>query len=163
MFLTAGVSMTRRIHQSPIWAASALGLLLIAGCGGSDRDEVLGSPHGKVTFNGGPLPKGSVLVIESTEIGVSRTASIAEDGTYDLSDTPLPVGTYKVAITPPPTAGVDASSADYDKMMSGGGAKPANPNATGFPVPEKFRSTTTSDKTVEVKEGSQELNIDITG
>ena len=152
------------LHRLSFAAAAVAALCLMAGCGAGERDEELGSLSGKVTFNGGPLPAGSVLVLESTQVGASRTAQIQEDGTYNLSGgAALPVGTYKVAVTPQPDPGVEAGSADYDAMMSGEAEQPTNPNAQGFPVPEKYRSTATSDKTVEVKPGQQELNIDITG
>ncbi len=139
----------------------------MSGCGGgSDRNEETVAIQGKVTFNGGPITAGSILVLESKELGVSRTATLAEDGTYSLGGTAaLPVGNYKVALTPPRDGqSAEPGSESYDDMMSGSSdPQPKNENEASFPVPEHLRSTNSTDKTIEIKSGESTYDIDFSG
>ncbi|WP_166830808.1 carboxypeptidase-like regulatory domain-containing protein [Thalassoroseus pseudoceratinae] len=150
------------------WAARLMTVTLLAtmvGCGGGGRDEETVDIQGKVTFNTGPVPAESILILESKEVGVSRTATISADGTYSLTGSgALPVGTYKAAIKPPGDAeSVDTSSANYDDLMNASGAPPENKEDTSFPIPPMFRSTSTTTKTVEIKSGESTYDIDFSG
>ena len=122
----------------------ATSTLIIAGCeGGRDTETV--SIQGKVTFNGDPVPEGSVLVFESKDAGASRTTTLSADGAYALSGaSAIPPGSYKVAITPPSS---DESESPEE-------------NETDFSVPQKFQSTSTTDLTVDITTDKRTYDID---
>jgi hypothetical protein len=136
-------------------------LSLVAGCGGSARDEDYATIDGTVKHAGKPVPSGAELVLEDKPNGVRMTFPITDDGKYEVNETSnLPAGTYAVAVLPPATeSGV--TEANYDEVMSNPDAKPKDSSAKdSFPVPEQFRDTETSKKTIEVKAGSQTIDID---
>ena len=123
----------------------ATSTLLIAGCNQS-RDPETVTIQGKVTVNGDPVPEGAVLVFESKEAGASRTTTLSANGVYSLSGaSAIPPGSYKVAITPPPSSDETESPEE---------------NEGEFSVPEKFQSTSTTDLTVEITAGKQTYDID---
>lgn len=137
-------------------AFGGLLLCLLAGCsGGGDTAAV--TVEGTVKYDGKAVPSGSRVVFEDRKNGVNKLFEIGADGQYTVAESAkLPPGKYAVAVVPPATTN---ESEDYDKLMGDAGAGKKKGNDE-FPVPEKFRQTTTSGKTVEVKAGSQALDID---
>lgn len=133
----------------PLAAAAALAAAL-AGCGSGQLDTAPVS--GKVSFNGAPVPGGTISFYPiGGEGGESRPASgvIKPDGTFTLTtytdgDGAVP-GKYNVGFSPPPTPEVE--------VPEGAHAPPAKPSPfTGLRpmVPE-----------VEVTDGSNEFKIDL--
>ena len=134
--------------------------MLIPGCQKSDPTATV---DGRVTYNGNAVPKGSSIVFLHKDKGTTMTFEIGDDGAYSIgSGAKLPVGTYAVAVTAPGEKGVDANNDNYNNMMKGTDATKASKKEakSKFPVPAKFQSVGSSGKTVEVEEGSQEINID---
>src|SRR5690242_718182 len=87
-------------------------LLLVAGClcgcsGGEGRPgpedgKARGTVTGKVTNGSKPVSPATILFDNSSQ-GISRSVEIKADGTFEVrtyKEAGLPVGTYKVAITP---------------------------------------------------------------
>lgn len=75
------------------------GLLVIclAGCPGTDRrPEPRAGVAGTVTYDGQPLPGGSIAFVSADDPGMRVTCLIRPDGSYAVSD--APVGTVRVAI-----------------------------------------------------------------
>ena len=132
---------------------------LVAGCGGGEREEEFGTVEGTVKYGGNPVPKGAQLVLDDKTKGVRMTFEIGEGGKYTVSPaSQLPAGNYAVAVTPPADEGV--AEADYEAAMSNPDAAPKAPKKDDFPVPEQFRDPAQSGKTIDVKSGSQTIDID---
>lgn len=123
------------------WAAILLPFcLLLVSCGGS---EPAGTVSGKVTLNDEPVTAGQVGFI-STETGEGATAEIQPDGSFQLG-TPLPPGTYTVTVVPPPPPPpTEATMNDPPPVSS---------------LPQKYRSSETSDLKFEIAEGSNSFDV----
>jgi hypothetical protein len=114
--------------------------LVVAACGCGHKPQQIkdrASISGTVTFNGSPLPAGTVG-LESASGPVSTAIPIGPGGTFSSDRAPL----GKNFIT------VDTSSIHF-----------GNPSAF-VPIPEKYNNSRTSGLTVDVKPGANE-NIDL--
>ncbi|MCI0683623.1 MAG: hypothetical protein L0Y71_16075 [Gemmataceae bacterium] len=100
-------------------------------------DPTAGRVQGKINYAGRPAPPGFITLVGKDERRFS--ASIAADGTYTFK-TPIPEGTYRVAIERVPRAKIPAH----------------------LDIPERFRAEATSGLTVEVKRGMVILNFELT-
>jgi len=145
--------MSPRIPRRPLAVAAVIAFAAgLAGCGSGQLGTA--SVSGKVSFNGAPVPGGTITFYPAGgEAGTeSRPASgpIKPDGTfvlttYEEGDGAVP-GKYTVGFSPPPTA--EAAAAP-----EGAHAPPAKPSPfAGLKpmVPE-----------VEVVDGSNEFTVDL--
>ena len=127
-------------------------LMLLLGCGATETDRgPTGSLNGNVTYKGEAVKEGVVQFSHATE-GFGGTATINEDGTYEVETTTggLPIGQYQVCLTPPTiekSLGPDTPPSEVPKEM---------PN-----IPQKYRAAKTSGLTVEIKEGENTFDIDM--
>jgi len=107
---------------------------------------------GKVTFQGEPVSEGLVLVANA-EKGIRLTSELRADGSFDVITAKgfgLSPGTYKIAITPPRVE----FPIDPTEPL---------PEVGEFPnIPAKYRDVATSKLTFAVKEGENQLEIDMT-
>ncbi len=133
----------------------ALATVSMLGCGGGGASGPAapkgpkGSAKVKVTHAGKPVTEGILMLDNGNGSVISGKAGA--DGSFTMNGPQgdsVPVGTYKVSISPE--------------------TKPPAPGATTMPgppkiegVPEKFYSAGTSGVTVEVKEGKQDLTIEL--
>lgn len=128
----------------------------LAGCGG---DEMKTAPvHGKVTFNGAPVPGGGLTFYpvggegEGQDLGKPASGSIQLDGTYTMmtytEGDGVVIGKHRVAFTPPPPPGSEAAEVPEGAHAA---APPASPYAGAKPTTEE----------VEVKDGDNEINIEL--
>jgi hypothetical protein len=140
-----------------------LGLLVVAvGC----RSQ--GSVTGKVTFNGEPMPGGTVSFLPVKGTGGGNATIDPKDGSYHMDK--LPVGKVKVAVLP-------AQEPKLPKGVKGIGPPKDTPlpeEAKGafnlgkgggkyVPVPKEYTDPETSKLEVEVKPGQNTYNIDLKG
>lgn len=102
--LTQALLETRRSSAlAAVKIALCVGLLGIAGCGGS-----LQPVRGTVTLPGGKPAEGSMVVFEGEVAGktVSARGDVQTDGSFALSTLKpgdgVPPGKYRVAVMPPP-------------------------------------------------------------
>ncbi|WP_237228003.1 carboxypeptidase-like regulatory domain-containing protein [Rubinisphaera sp. JC750] len=128
-------------------AILAVTLLCVAGCGGSSEPQ--GTLSGKVTYNGEPVSEG-VVIFSSSGASFGAQADIEEDGSYTLStyEGGVPPGTYEVAVLPPTITLPDTEDSP------GGEALKEVDN-----IPQKYRSTQSSELTVTINEGSNTFDI----
>jgi hypothetical protein len=126
-----------------LWAFLAGGLLAAGGCGGK---QDVGYVSGKVTLNGQPLSKGSV-VFHNPAKGIVVSAPLQPDGsytakTYQLAG--LPPGEYQVSISP---TGVGSGETPL--------AEPPKPSASSGTtnIPAKYLQPKTSGLKVTVQPG----------
>lgn len=130
--------MTRRLQ---------VGLLvcLLFGCGAAGSKTAI--VKGTVTFKGKPVPNGTVTFVPAS--GHHATGEIRPDGSYTLTsfrpgDGAVP-GTYKVIVV---------------AMQDMTGRLPEDRTPLPPPiVPNKYTSIATTDLTVEVKEGENQIDL----
>jgi hypothetical protein len=140
----------RRIAPGAIAAAVLACLVALPGCG--ESGPTMGRVYGKVTYNGKPVPKGTITFVPTTPGGRNATGVIAEDGSYSLQ-TESPgdgaiTGDYKVAI-----------SARDDVILDYIPKKAPPPKRL---TPEKYENPETSDLTAKVESGSNSRDFDLT-
>jgi hypothetical protein len=117
-------------------------LITAAGCGGSD--VATGAVQGRLNFpNGQATP--AVVQLYSAETGVGTATKVGDDGTFQF-ETEVPVGTYRVTVTPP------------EPPPPGEGPSTPLPPST---IPMKYRSDATTPLTVTVAEGDNDFPLDI--
>lgn len=132
----------------------AMLVISLVGCGGSSSGPPApagpkGTAKAKVTHDGKPVTKGILLLDNGNGFVASSKAS--PDGTFDLKGpqgNEIPAGVYKVAISPESTP-----------PAPGATEMPGPPKLEG--VPEKFYSVGTSNVSVEIKTGAQDLTIEL--
>ena len=148
--------------MNPLRAFSCLFpvLMCLIGCGGSDGPSVY-PVTGKVTFSGGSLA-GYRISFVSADRQSGAIGLIKDDGSYSLEVADgragCTVGKFKVVIQP-----VVDLKAMQEKMAKMENMKPG---AKGLPAPESkipkaFNDVSTSTKEVEVKSGSNKIDISI--
>jgi hypothetical protein len=141
-------------------------LLLLAACAGCSS-STQGTISGKVTYQGKPVPAGTVVFVPQVQ-GGSFVARI-RDGQYKLEN--CPVGPAKIAVSTP------ANTDPMKRMMGGkmkrppeiqeklkGGAPAvgaASNDAPTISIPPRYQDPEKSGLTCEVKGGSQVYDIDL--
>jgi hypothetical protein len=129
-------------RRSPWVAFALIGLLGLAWCGCAKKTP-MGTVQGKVTLNDAPYGDAAVVFL-SMETGKAGTNNINADGTFNLKD-PLPVGVYKAYLAPK----VDAGSAE------------PKPVTTDKSVPEKYWNEASTDISIEVKAGPNDVKVEL--
>jgi len=128
-------------------AIVALLFPVVCGCGGGD--ELQKYPvKGTVTYKGQPVLEGNVS-FRNEDHGSGGV--IGADGTFEVEGG-LPAGKYNVYISPPdimeaPTFGRDGKAPPKPKPY---------PN-----IPQKYRLPATSDLTADVKEGTNDVKLEM--
>ena len=134
--------------QAVLWAALVLLATAPTGCKNS---KMFGTVSGKVTFQGEPVSEGLVL-LTNTEQGIYVSAELRPDGSFDVVTAGgfgLVPGTYQVAVTPP-------------RVEFPSDPREAPPIIREHPnIPAKYHDATTSELTFNVKEGENQLKVDM--
>ena len=131
-----------------LFAAVAIGLATLAGCGGAYD----ATAHGIVTLDGKAVPRGMVS-FHLVSGGPAAYATIGDDGRYVIRtgrEEGLPAGEYQVSVT----ANEAPAKAQSDK-----GGPPAPGKAI---TPEWYRMKETSGLKFTVKPGKNEINLELT-
>lgn len=145
--------------------AALFALLVPLGCGPNDGLEPRLPVSGRVTYNGEPLPRGSIR-FEPEDPNAARPATgLIEDGRYRLTtltpgDGAIP-GQYKVAITAREVMDVS----EVEKAAEGGTfeqtAVAAASDEAASLIPPKYALPTTSGLTANVEKGSTRFDFDL--
>ena len=117
--------------------------LLAAGCG---AHKPAGTVAGQVLYRGKPVPAGGVNLY-SAERGAGAIAYLNAAGQFTV-DAPLEVGTYAVHVSPPPAP---------DPVP---GQPP--PRRPAVPLPRRSLDPKTSGLTVDVKQGTNDVKLELT-
>lgn len=129
-------------------AALLLSLTVAAGCGAKGDETAI--VRGKVTYNGKPVPNGTVMFNPDSP-GPSATGDIQPDGSYTL-------GTYK----PGDGAVIGKHTVVIVAMQDQAGALPEQRSPTPPPiVPMKYTSPATSDLKAQVEQKENTINFDL--
>jgi len=123
----------------------------VPGCGSSGPE--MASVSGKVTYNGKPVPVGTVVFQAKDPNGRNATGAIGSDGSYTLQ-TEKPgdgalLGEYNVSIS-----AIEGGEVALDYVPP----KPIKPKRL---VPEKYENPETSGLTRKVESGSNTFNFDL--
>lgn len=116
------------------------------GCGSSSNGPA-GQIRGRVTYEGEPVKEG-VVSVYSSDLGSGASGNISPDGTYTISD-PVRTGKYAVSVFPPP------EPPPQDEV-------PVSSNKVYDNIPEKYRDPQKSGLVVDIKEGENTFDIDMT-
>ena len=135
-------------------------VVLIAGCpaGGPATVPVKGT----LTIGGQPANDVTIGLVPAGSTTPGASGKV-ENGSFQLftgregKAGALP-GKYKVVLAYTP-----AASSAADKYKVGAGGRTSKPTPAKLPYPEKYQNADTSDKEVEVVNGSNDLKIDIPG
>ncbi len=134
----------RLFRQGIVGTAAALAsvFLLLGGCGA--KPQPTGTVEGKVTLNGEPFSNARLNFL-SKGTGAASAAEMEGNGSFKV-ETPMKVGTYTVFLAPKTTA-------DPDHPSPSPGIDPK--------VPEACWNQATSKLTIEVKEGKNDIPIEL--
>jgi len=127
------------------WSVLAAVLVCLVGCG---KGAPTGDVSGKVTFKNNPVAEGTVSFMNPA--GGTGGEGQLKDGNYTLT-APLPVGEYKVMVTPP-----------IVRKQDGGKGPEVGVELPAPDIPKKFRTIGTTTLKATVKEGKNEINLDMT-
>lgn len=151
----------KRFELSPLLALAVL-LFATSGCGGGSNlpDGVkTGTVSGTITSNGKPLPEGCIVsCYPEGGTGLPAVSPIAADGSFKLrlkGSFDVPTGVYKVVVQPPPPP---AMSEEEEMEASMNDTMPSNEIKE---IPLKYTATDSTTETFEVKEGANEVTIDL--
>lgn len=133
------------------FAAPIAAIALLSGCGSSGPE--MASVSGKVTYNGQPVPKGTISFQTTDPDGRNATGMIQPDGSYELQ-TEQPgdgalLGNYRVSI----------SAREEEEILMYIPKKPVKPKLL---IPEKYENPATSNLTAAVTSGSNTHNFELT-
>ncbi len=140
--------------------ASLMGMVFGgSGCGQSSDAPTVYPVTGTLKKGGEPLKNVTVTFVP-VDSGQSAVGNTGDDGSFELTTANVGpgaiAGSYKVVLSM-------AATTDESKYTdSGEGEKPPeDPTKAGLPFPEEYTSPDTSPKSVEVKQQSNQIDIDI--
>jgi hypothetical protein len=154
---------TRSVGAARVWPLplAMASLLIVGGCSGPVMvNEPMGeSVSGTVTWQGKPLPLGTISFVPATGEEVSGTKTLITNGRYEFPNPPgLSAGSYKVKIE---SKGKSKTTGPVSEAPRGvPDFRPINPDEPEQ-IPEKYNDETTL--TAEVVAGSNAKNFDLTG
>jgi hypothetical protein len=111
---------------------------------------------GSVTFNGKPLPLGELRMVPDDKGGNPVTTMIQSDGRYRA--TGLRPGRYRVSVQTSGFMLPEFVSREPEKGEKGG---EDSSKAGLVPIPDKYEKVETSGLAVEIKEKTNEHNIEL--
>lgn len=138
-----------------------IGALALA-CSGCTRTADLGptgTVSGTLSYKGQPLAPGTAVVFMNMTAGHTCMGATDAQGQYTLdswNDGDLPIGTYDVMIRPPGPE-MDSDLADSDVDVS----EAATTEQVVFDFPKKYGAMATSGLQFEVKEGANDIPIEL--
>jgi hypothetical protein len=148
-------------HHGTRILAALLALTLFGGCGSGLPER--GKVTGKVTFNGKPVPQGTVTFYPKT--GRSASGRIQPDGTYTLTtfdegDGAI-VGSHEVTIEAVRFAGAPRGKSFEEEIANVKSGKAADPAAAKpqWLLPEKYSIRGQSGLTREVESGANTIDF----
>ena len=145
-----------------VWGVSLVLAGVLVGCGGGSNlpKGQTGTVRGRISFQGNPVPEGSIVTFMRESDGAMAVGKTDSNGEYLLrmkDGVKIVVGEYRVCITPPNVA----ENLDQDQVMemhmSGKLKNPADVKE----IPERYRSPEKSTLVCVVDPGSNEFDVDM--
>lgn len=136
--------------------------VFVMGCsGGEEGAPELHPVSGKLTVGGSPVENVQVSFVPADENVRAATGNTDTSGQFTLASPNAGpgamAGQYKVVLTP--GTGADASA--MESQYATGGGDPAAAAVKESPIPKEYLKFETSTKLVEVKEGENEINLEL--
>lgn len=130
------------LHRLPghLLVLVCLASFTFAGC---EKSKPMGTVKGTVMLNGAPYADAAVIFLSLTT-GQAASADIQAGGTFQLP-APLPTDTYTVYLAPK-----TADASDEPKPVS-----------IDQSVPDKYWNEAASDIKIEVKEGENDVKVEL--
>lgn len=153
----------RRVRRWPVPSVVLLLLVVLpSGCGRAGPKGPVGTVHGKASLNGVSVPAGTIVSFVGEAGGVA-SGLVGTDGTFRLVSSygdKVPVGNYKVLLMP---ASVESTLTPEQQMEESMKAQRSGKTiaAADSVIPAKYGNVTTTPESREVKEGGNEMNIDV--
>lgn len=149
------------VRTTLLTGLASLGLLGCGGGGGPAANKAVGTVSGTIKHKGQAAPENMLVTFLG---GDGVTASGRTDGTGHYSLTfqkspKIPVGSYKVALTPYNPG--DSASADPKQFFDPATGMTRPPQVVKSSLPDKYSNPTTSGITREVNEGANTIDIDL--
>jgi hypothetical protein len=150
-----GIEMTRSLFSFLFIAF--LGTF-IAGCGESEEGApVLHPVTGKLTVGGTAVGNVQVALMPTGGTGRAAIGNTDAEGNFTIASPNAGAGAvageYKVVLTPSATGTMESQYA--------GGGDPSKAAAEESSIPKEYLSAETTTKTVEVKEGENQINLEL--
>ncbi len=138
-----------------------LSIVAVAGCGEDEKGQPTLHPvTGKLTRGGQPVANVQITFVPATREGRGASGITDASGLYKMvslnAGEGVPAGQYKVILAQ--SGAADASTIDRSRYTSG--QDPSKAEATEA-FPKEYGSEETTPKTVEVKTGPNEINIEL--
>ena len=134
-------------------------MMSFGGCGGESYGPT-GTIEGKLTMDGKPMAAGYAVSFMQMQTGFLAYGITDAEGKFNVkswNNGNMPIGKYDVMIAPPggeSTEDAQLSAEDrFDKQQVSGKLR--------SPIPARYRETTTSGISFEVKEGANHCDVDI--
>jgi hypothetical protein len=146
------------MHKQTVLALSFVLGIGFAGCQQGVDYGPTGTVSGKLTMEGKPLLPQTQVVFMHAEKGYAAFGNTDSAGSYKIiswNDGNLPIGKYQVMIQAP--AGSDPDSVSAEQML-----EPQMDGIKEAEFPFKYRQTSTSGLSYEVKAGENSIDIDLT-
>jgi hypothetical protein len=128
-----------------------LSAILIGAIGCRDQGPPIGAVQGIVTFEGKPVRNGFVI-FENTAKGWTRSAKLADDGSYQHGE--VPVGEYVVRVIPPEPKLPDENSRDRSVSVT-----PPAPDAKD--IPPVVRNPESSPLRADIVKGANHCDFEL--
>lgn len=144
-------SVRAKNRRSLGWLLCAM-LVGFASCSGGGESLVTGSVEGTVTYNGAPLPGGTITFHGGTGHGAS--AAIGSDGSFSVVSQHgpgLPVGDYNVSVFIPEEEDVDPLAPESERQAA----------QLDIKLPRKYRDPGTSGLAASIQQNSNRLSFDL--
>ena len=145
----------------------AFSMLLIAGCnaGPTLPPGKTGTVTGKATFGGEPLPVGATVTLTHEETSQVAVGTVKEEGAFTMKmkggDLVL-AGSYTVAVNPPSDTSSETPEEALAEMYMAEGQDSGEAAEDDWPqIPKNWRAADTSGKTFDVKEGENQLDLEL--
>lgn len=133
----------------------------LSGCWQAASTEPTGTVSGQLTNKGKKLSADTKVVFMNSS-GVAAFGATVEDGSYQIdsyNDGNIPIGMYRVMIQPPASALGAEEEPSAEEMLDN--PELSRPKKTAVEFPFKYRQLGTSGLQFEVKEGPNQIDIDL--
>ena len=140
-------------------------ILSLTGCEEPMTDQPTGTVSGVLMIDGQPVGEGFGIVFMQPEEGTAVVGATDPDGKYELrwfkagvDSEEIPVGTYQIMVQPPGAEEeVDVEALTPEQMLAG----EAPDEAPKQYFPPRYRSTATSNLSVQIEEGPNDVPIEM--
>ena len=133
----------------------------LTGCWQSGSTEPTGTVSGQLSNKGKTLSPDTKVVFMNSN-GVAAFGATQEDGSYDIdsyNEGNLPIGMYRVMIQPPASALGEEEEPSAEELLDN--PELSRPKKSAVEFPFKYRQLGTSGLQFEVKEGPNQIDIDL--